>query len=151
MERKPQSVKDVPAAEFIAAYAAYLKRTDKLKIPVWVDYVKTGKNKELAPYDKDWLYIRAASIARKIYLRPNLGVKTLRKLYGGSQNNGTAPSHYVTASGKLLRYLVDQLEKLKIVELDHSEKVRGKTGGRRITRHGQQELDSIARQLAGSA
>lgn len=79
VRRKPLGVKDVSAPEFIAAYAAYLKRSDRLEIPPWADYVKTGLCKELAPYDKDWLYIRAASIARKIYLTPNLGVGTLRK------------------------------------------------------------------------
>jgi len=31
----------------------------KLEIPKWVDIVKTGTNKELAPYDPDWFYIRA--------------------------------------------------------------------------------------------
>ena len=31
----------------------------QLQIPDWVDLVKTAKFKELAPYDKDWYYIRA--------------------------------------------------------------------------------------------
>jgi hypothetical protein len=44
---------------FIKAYAAYLKRTGKLEVPKWVDLVKTGTFKELAPYDPDWYYIRA--------------------------------------------------------------------------------------------
>ena len=30
-----------------------------MKIPDWVDLVKTSKAKELAPYDPDWYYIRA--------------------------------------------------------------------------------------------
>ena len=29
-----------------------------MKVPDWVDIVKLGKNKELAPYDEDWYYIR---------------------------------------------------------------------------------------------
>jgi small subunit ribosomal protein S19e len=44
---------------FIKAYAAYLKRTGKLEVPKWVDIVKTGTFKELAPYDPDWYFIRA--------------------------------------------------------------------------------------------
>lgn len=44
---------------FIKAYAAYLKRTGKLEVPKWVDLVKTGTFKELAPYDPDWYYVRA--------------------------------------------------------------------------------------------
>lgn len=44
-------------------------RTGKLEVPIWVDVVKTGTHKELAPYDADWYYIRAAAVARHIYLR----------------------------------------------------------------------------------
>lgn len=28
-------------------------------MPTWVDIVKTGSFKELAPYDPDWFYVRA--------------------------------------------------------------------------------------------
>lgn len=47
------------ADAFIAAYASHLKRSGKLEVPTWVDIVKTGAYKELAPYDPDWYYIRA--------------------------------------------------------------------------------------------
>ena len=47
------------AEAFIAAYASHLKRSGKLDIPTWVDLVKTGSFKELAPYDPDWYYVRA--------------------------------------------------------------------------------------------
>lgn len=36
------SVRDLPADVFIAAYAAHLKKSNKLSIPEWVDIVKTG-------------------------------------------------------------------------------------------------------------
>ena len=47
------------ADAFIAAYASHLKRSGKIEVPQWVDMVKTGAFKELAPYDQDWFYIRA--------------------------------------------------------------------------------------------
>lgn len=47
------------AEEFIKAYSSHLKRSGKLEIPTWVDIVKTGAQKELAPYDPDWYYVRA--------------------------------------------------------------------------------------------
>lgn len=47
------------AEAFIAAYSSHLKRSGKLEIPTWVDIVKTGSQKELAPYDPDWYYVRA--------------------------------------------------------------------------------------------
>ena len=53
------TVRDVPAAKFIAAYAEELKKNDKFVLPKWADLVKTGVSKELAPYDPDWYFIRA--------------------------------------------------------------------------------------------
>ncbi len=49
------------AETFIKAYASHLKRSGKLEIPNWVDIVKTGVGKELAPYDPDWFYVRAGA------------------------------------------------------------------------------------------
>lgn len=49
------------ADAFITAYAAHLKRSGKLEVPTWVDIVKTGHYKELAPYDPDWYYVRAGA------------------------------------------------------------------------------------------
>lgn len=58
-KRRGVTVRDVSAAKFIAAYADVLKNNDKFVVPKWVDTVKTGVHKELAPYDPDWYYIRA--------------------------------------------------------------------------------------------
>eukprot|EP00640_Fibrocapsa_japonica_P008456 CAMPEP_0113937612 /NCGR_PEP_ID=MMETSP1339-20121228/4196_1 /TAXON_ID=94617 /ORGANISM="Fibrocapsa japonica" /LENGTH=72 /DNA_ID=CAMNT_0000940449 /DNA_START=81 /DNA_END=296 /DNA_ORIENTATION=- /assembly_acc=CAM_ASM_000762 len=68
-EPRAITVRDVAAADFIAAYAAHLKSTGRLELPKWVDIVKTGVNRELSPYSEDWYYIRAAALARKVYLR----------------------------------------------------------------------------------
>jgi small subunit ribosomal protein S19e len=53
------TVKDVPAQEFVQAYAQHLKRSGKIRVPKWSDLVKTATYKELSPYDPDWYYIRA--------------------------------------------------------------------------------------------
>lgn len=37
------SLRDVPAADFIAAYAAHLKKGGKIELPEWVDVVKTAR------------------------------------------------------------------------------------------------------------
>lgn len=52
--------------------------TGKLEVPVWVDVVKTGTGKELAPYDADWFYIRTAAVARHIYLRECRSIPSCR-------------------------------------------------------------------------
>lgn len=53
------TVRDVAADKFIVALADSLKNNDKFSVPKWVDVVKTGVHKELAPYDPDWYFIRA--------------------------------------------------------------------------------------------
>ncbi|WFD30957.1 40S ribosomal protein S19 [Malassezia sp. CBS 17886] len=131
------NVRDIDAAQFINAYAQHLKRSGKLEIPVWVDIVKTGAYKELAPYDPDWYYVRAASLARHIYLRKAVGVGKLQKLHGGSANRGMRPSHHSPASGSVQRKVLQSLEAIGVLE--HHPK-----GGRRISQDGMRDLDRIA-------
>lgn len=56
------TVRDVDASKFVKAYAAHLKRGGKLAVPAWVDLVKTGTHKELAPLDPDWFFVRAGKL-----------------------------------------------------------------------------------------
>mmetsp|Transcript_40452 Transcript_40452/g.59432 ORF Transcript_40452/g.59432 Transcript_40452/m.59432 type:complete len:153 (+) Transcript_40452:103-561(+) len=130
-------VRDVASKDFIAAYAEHLKNSDKFELPVWADVVKTGVFKELAPYGEDWYYIRAASIARKVYLRPGTGTGALQKWYGGTYRKGARTEHFRKASAGVIRSVLIQLEEMKVIE-----KLPG--GGRRMTRVGQQDLDRIA-------
>merc|ERR1712064_253682 len=82
------SVKDVDQQQFTVPLAAFLKKSGKVKLPEWVDLVKTNVAKELAPYDEDWYYTRIASLARHIYIRSPVGVSTMTKIYGVRRNNG---------------------------------------------------------------
>lgn len=134
------NVRDVKAAEFIAEFAAYLKSTGKFEVPSWTDLVKTGINKELPPQDPDWYYIRAAAIARKVYMRHVVGVGALKREMGGSMRRGVRKNTTATCSGAIIRSILQQLQALKIVE-PHPR------GGRRITPTGQRELDRIAGQV----
>jgi small subunit ribosomal protein S19e len=87
-------------------------------MPQWAELVKTGKSKELAPLNPDWLYVRAASVARKIYLRGHLGVGTLKHIYGGKQRFGVRRNHHESAAGKIVRYCLQQLTVKKLI-LEH--------------------------------
>ncbi|GAB2220250.1 hypothetical protein Droror1_Dr00007893 [Drosera rotundifolia] len=116
----------------------------KIELPPWTDIVKTGVHKELAPYDLDWYYIRAASMARKIYLRGGLGVGAFRRIYGGSKRNGSRPPHFCKSSGSIARHILQQLQLINIVEEDPK-------GGRRITSSGQRDLDQVAGRVAVAA
>ncbi|KAI9884892.1 MAG: 40S ribosomal protein S19 [Watsoniomyces obsoletus] len=131
-------VRDVDAQKFIEAYAAFLKRQGKLPVPGWVDTVKTGHGKELPPQSIDWFYVRAASVARHVYLRKTVGVGRLRKVHGSQKNRGSRPSHHVNASGSVDRKVMQALEKIGVLEQDEDK------GGRRITQSGQRDLDRIA-------
>lgn len=141
MSKSGATVKDVPAQDFVVALAQHFKKSGKIELPQWHDIVKTGPFKELCPQDPDWYYVRAASMARKIYLRQGIGVGAFTKIYGGSQSNGAMPSHFARAAKGLHRHMLQQLQTIDIVA-----KQDGKSG-RFITRQGRRELDTIANQL----
>lgn len=91
------------------------------------------------PTTQNRYYVRAASVARHIYLRKTVGVGRLRKVHGGQKNRGSRPSHHVDASGSVDRKVIQSLEKIGVLELDEEK------GGRRITQSGQRDLDRIAK------
>uniref|UniRef100_A0A061RE45 Small subunit ribosomal protein S19e n=1 Tax=Tetraselmis sp. GSL018 TaxID=582737 RepID=A0A061RE45_9CHLO len=139
-------VRDVPAEKFIKAYAAHLKANDKLQVPTWVDLVKTAPHKELAPYDPDWYYVRAAAIARRIYLRQGLGCGALRRSFGCRYSSrGTLPEKHADASGGVIRHILKQFEANNLME-----KTTGPKGGRKMTPSGQRDLDLIAARVASA-
>jgi small subunit ribosomal protein S19e len=95
-------------------------------------------SKELPPLDPDWYYVRAASVARKIYLNGGIGVGALARWYGSKKSCGNRPEHFRKASRGVIRHILIGLEKAKLVQ--QTEK-----GGRQITPEGQKELDTVAR------
>merc|ERR1712159_615674 len=133
------TVKDVNPQDFVKAFAAHLKKS-KLKVPEFVEIVKTSKAHELGPTDPDWYYVRAASVARHVYLRPNVGVGAVRKIYGGAKRNGTRPAHFCLSSSSVARKVLQSLEGIKLVTKDVN-------GGRSIAPTGRRDMDRIAGQL----
>lgn len=144
-EKDTITVKDVPADLFISALASHLKDTNKIDLPNNVDLIKTGVGRQLSPYDKDWFYTRVASVARKIYLRPHLGVKTLQHIYGTKQNFGYAKYHHSKGSGKIIRLALHQLEKLGYLQKDSELDL--KKNSRLVTSEGQKEFNNIAKKV----
>ena len=132
--------RDVAAQDFINAYASFLQRQGKLEVPGYVDIVKTSSGNEMPPQDSEgWFYKRAASVARHIYMRKQVGVGKLNKLYGGAKSRGVRPFKHIDASGSINRRVLQALEKIGIVEISPK-------GGRRISENGQRDLDRIAAQ-----
>ena len=146
------NAKDVPSEKFIAAVADYLKKSGKFKIPDWIDVIKSGPNRYLAPSDpSEWIFIRAASLLRKLYITSKgLGVGAFTAHYGGKYERGCQHNITRKSSGKLIRYCLQQLETMKLVEVMKVSFGEGKastTEGRRMTKKGHQELDNLAKEL----
>ena len=142
---KGATVKDIPSNTFIPVLAQHLKKKfteGKLELPDWTDRVKTSVSKELAPQDDDWYFVRAAAVARRIYIRGGQGVGTLRTAYGGSQRRGAAPNRFRRASGSIIRHVLQQLKDLGIIDTRKDKR------GRWITTQGQHELDTVASQIS---
>ncbi|MCE4611134.1 MAG: 30S ribosomal protein S19e [Desulfurococcales archaeon] len=133
---------EVPADMLIKRVAEKLKKDyPQVKPPVWAYFAKTGVHKEKPPEDKDWWYIRAASILRKLYKSGEpIGIEAFRVIYGGRQNRGVAPEKFRKGSGSIPRKILQQLEKAGLVR-----KVPGK--GRTLTPAGRSLLDTTAREI----
>jgi len=107
--------------------------------PEWAKFVKTGVNRERAPEQRDWWYIRLASIFRRIYLDGPVGIERLRTYYGGRKRRGVRPAHFRKGSGAIIRNALHQLEQLGFVKKTSE--------GRVLTPAGRAYLDKIAQEL----
>jgi len=133
-------VYDVPADEFIAKLTEQLRKEKKIEPPAWSAFVKTGTHAEKIPQNKDWWYIRCASILRKVYLHGPVGVADLRVAYGGLKQNGYNLAHHRDAGGAIIRKSMQQL-----AASGYIVKVQGK--GRLISSEGMKKLDRLATEI----
>ncbi len=136
------TVYDVKPEVIIKKAADLFMEDNSLKKPDWANFVKTSAAKERLPVDSNWWYIRQASILRKMYLldRP-IGTNKLRNFYGGKKNRGHKPERFYPGSGKIIRVILQQLEKAGYIK--HVEK--GVHKGRMITPKCKKLLDGLAK------
>ena len=120
----------------IEAVAKTLKESKEVQPPVESVFWKTGWFKEFPPVDSDFWYIRAASILRKLYRVP-IGVNRFKKIYGGRSPGFVHLKHSASGSGKIIRKILQQLEKEGYVQTIKGE-------GRKITNEGRSLLDKSA-------
>merc|ERR1712118_217211 len=97
------SVREVYVELFIKKYACHLQKQGKIKIPIFLEHVKTASARAHAPSETIWWYLRIASIARRIHLKQGIGVEKFRHIFGGSKQRGSKPSHHVRAAGNIIR------------------------------------------------
>ena len=138
------TVRDVPAPVFIKTLAQHLKSAKKVEPPSNVNVIKTGVSKELSPYDADWYYVRAAAVARKVYLFPGIGVGALRRVFGGrNRRTKNNTEFFENGAGGVIRRILKQLEDANYLGKKANKK------GRFIKSNGQKELDTIAKSIIG--
>ena len=133
-------MKDVNPQRFVERLSEELKKYDNIKPPQWSTFIKTGVNVERPPQQKDWWYIRSAAILKNVYKNGPVGVQRLRTAFGGKRRLGYKPAHFKRAGGKIIRTMIQQLEKEGFII-----KVEKPKRGRIITRKGQSLLDKIER------
>ncbi len=112
-----------------------------IKEPEWVKFVKTGAGRMRKPTQEGWWYIRAASILRQVYIKGPIGVAKLRTRYGNKKNRGHKPERFKEASGKVIRDILQQLEKAGLVKSQD----KGVHKGKIITGKGKSLLDKAAK------
>ena len=133
-------VREIPAQNYVEALARHFEETRQIAAPEWAGLVKTGCFNEMPPAATNWWYLRAAAIARQVYLHPGTSVTALRHRFGAGQRNGTCPNHHRESGKKIIRTVLAQLEKLGWVKVVEGE-------GRVLTPKGQKQLDSIAAEV----
>jgi len=112
-----------------------------IKAPDYAMYVKTGAGKERPPTDREWYYKRAASILRSIYLKKIMGVNKLKVKYATKKNKGMEGERVYNASGKIIRNILQQLEKAELIK----QAQKGTHKGRILTNKGKSFLDKLSK------
>ena len=136
------NVFDIKPDILIKRTATVFMKEETLRKPDWAQFVKTSSARERFPVDPNWWYMRAASLLRKMYIfNKPIGTNKLRNLYGGRKNRGHKPEHFYKGSGKIIRVLLQQLEKAGYIVFVE----KGVHKGRIITSKGKKLLDGLAK------
>lgn len=131
------NIYDVKGSEVVKLAAERLR--ESMKKPAYVDFVKSGANKERVPQDPNFYFVRSASILRQVYLNGPIGVSKLRTRYGSRKEHVVHRRHHVKSGGSVIRDAMQDLEKLGYVKNTKS--------GRIITPKGRAFLDKVCKEL----
>jgi small subunit ribosomal protein S19e len=139
------TVLDVPANKFINELAAFFKEKSVIKLPKYAPLVKTSRANDCEPINPDYIFYKAAAIARKLYLTKskNIGVGSLRVMFSKKERRGSQPPKTFRAGGKIIRDLVIQLKNAKYIE-NYGGKDDETNSGLYLTKSGRSQLDKIA-------
>ena len=128
---------DVKGSDLVSRAAEQLK--GKIKKPDYINYVKSGANKERPPLDPDFWYVRSASILRQVYINGPVGVSKLRTRYGSAKGHSVHRHHHQDAGGSVIRDSLMALETINFVKKTKK--------GRVITPQGKSFLDRLSKEM----
>lgn len=137
------NVKEIEPNKLINAMAKLMKEENIIQMPEWAKFVKTGTGKERPPENEDWWYLRSASMLRRIYLNGPIGTERLRTCYGSRKSHGVVPHHFSKAGGKIIRTILQQLEKAEMIKPSETKKK-----GRVVSPKGQKFINRLAKQVS---
>jgi len=120
--------------------AEALKKVPEFKKPEWVDFVKTGTNRQRPSSEEDFWQKRAASVLKQLYVKGIAGVQRLRTRYGGRKDRGMKPAKFVKGGGKIIRVILQQADLAGF-----TEKIKSKKSGRELTKKGRDFLESLVK------
>lgn len=133
------TVFDVNPNKLIHAVAQELEKEEKVSPPGFIRFVKSGSHAELAPVQKNFWYIRCASILRQAYVRNKVSLGGLKVHYGGAQKNVVHTAHHRDAGGAIIRNAFQQLEKAGLLLKEKD--------GRILSPQGRKFLDKVSAKL----
>lgn len=141
------SLYDAPAEAVIEALTETFKDEAEIEEPEWLQFTKTGVDRELPPEQEDFWERRTASILRKVAMDGPVGVGSLQTEYGSAKQGTTRyrvrPRKKSDGSGNIIRTILQQLEAAGYVEIGEGE-------GRNVTPEGHSLLDDTASEVLES-
>mmetsp|Transcript_8471 Transcript_8471/g.19190 ORF Transcript_8471/g.19190 Transcript_8471/m.19190 type:complete len:128 (-) Transcript_8471:11-394(-) len=114
------------------------KKSGQIIIPSWVEICKSSCSKKNSPSDSNWIFKRMASIVIKFYIYRQLGINQLRKMYSSKKRNKNYDRK--SGSGKIIRFSINQLEKMKILS-------KNSLGKSFLTKKAQNDIDTRSAKL----
>ncbi len=132
------NLQEVDVSTLVAEVANKLKGVIA-KPPEYINYAKSGADKERVPQDKAFWYVRSASVLRQVYMNGPVGVQRLRVRYGGRKGHTMHRGHHTNAGGSIIQ------DSLKALEAAGFVKTTKK--GREITPKGRSFLDTAKNEI----